>query len=314
MSEHLVSVVIPSYNRAKYIAQTIQSILDQSYQKFEIIISDDGSTDDTKDVLAGIDDKRINCLWNEHIGTPSAMRNIGIKNSLGEYVAFLDSDDLWMPDKLELQLNKFEGNPKLGLVCTNGIHFNEEGEMGPVHKTELDDTAFTFDALLNGNPIIASSTITRRSILDEVGQFDESPDLKAGEDYHLWLRIAKKYSVEYLHKPLIKYRTHLDIIRKDDLEGHYVLMKSVFGDLRDRKVIDSAQYSSIIGKLERTYEYETFIDMIRADAGEQSETRREMASQIIHSDKINLKDKNKLISRLVFHTLFPKKSDRATEK
>jgi len=123
VEKKLVSVIIPTFNRADLIEYSIISVLNQTYQNFEIIIIDDGSTDNTREVVHSIKDKRIKYIYYKHVGLPASARNKGIMIARGEFIAFLDSDDIWLPKKLEMQIKTFNKIPNLLLVATNGIVF-----------------------------------------------------------------------------------------------------------------------------------------------------------------------------------------------
>src|SRR6478736_9323873 len=119
----LVSIIVPTYNRAHLIGETIQSVIDQSYINWELIIVDDGSTDDTKKKVEEFNDKRIRYFFIEHTGLIGAVRNFGMKNTRGELIAFLDSDDLWLSNKLEYQLSLLKEYPQAAFVFGHGKHF-----------------------------------------------------------------------------------------------------------------------------------------------------------------------------------------------
>lgn len=167
-----VSVVIPTYNYAQYIKEAIDSVLAQTYKDYEIIVVDDGSTDDTKGTVSQYGPE-IEYIRQENQG-PSAAKNTGIRNSKGEYIGILDSDDLWLPSKLEKQIKVFEANSGLGLVYSDGFVFGEE--------PAWDDFSFggnmnfyrgrIFDKLLLGNFIPCCSTLIKRGCFDKVGLFD----------------------------------------------------------------------------------------------------------------------------------------------
>lgn len=125
MENQKVSVIIPTYNLARYINETVDSVLGQTYKNYEIIIVDDGSTDNTKEALSEYGGK-ITYIFQENQGV-SAARNKGIKEAKGEYIAFLDADDLWLKDKLELQIGLMNSNPEVAMIFTDGESFNEEG-------------------------------------------------------------------------------------------------------------------------------------------------------------------------------------------
>ncbi len=208
MCKGLVSIIIPTYNRACYISETIKTVLDQTYQSIEIIIIDDGSTDSTRAVVQAINDSRIRYISQENSGLPAVARNHGLRIARGEYIAFLDSDDLWMPDKLEKQISAFNFCPGLLAVATNGIAM----------KNSLKKNMFTmfrnarpsFRQMLNNNMVINSSVLMRTDVIREVGFLDEDKRLKTSEDYDYWLRILyfKDNSILILKDRLIIYRLH----------------------------------------------------------------------------------------------------------
>lgn len=198
-----VSVIIPTYQRANLVSQAIESVLAQTYTDYEIIVVIDGSTDNTKEVLAQFKDK-ITVIYQENKGL-SAARNTGIMATKGLYVAFLDDDDLWAPNKLEKQLACFESNPKIGLVYSDGFFFNEKSVL-PDKWTSVypPPPVWQFLALFARNVILASTVVVPRECLEEVGLFDET--LKSCEDYDLWLRIIEKFPIYFLNEPLGYYR------------------------------------------------------------------------------------------------------------
>jgi glycosyltransferase involved in cell wall biosynthesis len=172
-------------------------------------VVDDGSTDQTPEVVAGYKD-RIQYLRKENGGQPSA-RNVGIRAARGSYIAFVDTDDLWLPDKLQLQMELFSGHPDLAWVYSDAIVF--DGETGQdLHKISDVTKLYAGDILrplLLRNFIASPTPVIRRDVFDTVGYFDESPDLRiGGEDWNMWLRIAAKYQVRFVERPLARYRLH----------------------------------------------------------------------------------------------------------
>jgi glycosyltransferase involved in cell wall biosynthesis len=197
----LVSVVLPTYNRGWTLREAIDSVLDQDYGNFELIVVDDGSTDDTPRLLSAYGD-RLRCLQQANRGV-SAARNAGIRSSRGEYIALLDSDDFWLPGKLTTQVDYFRRHPK-ALICQtqeiwirNGIRVNP----GKRHRKEA---GMIFERSLALCLVSPSAVMLRPSLLAEVGLFDES--LPACEDYDLWLRIAWRHPVHLIDRPLIVKR------------------------------------------------------------------------------------------------------------
>ncbi len=198
-----VSVIIPTYNRAKYIRESIDSVLAQTYQDYEIIVVDDGSTDNTKEIILSYGDK-VRYFFQDHGNQPLAL-NFGATKARGEYIAFLDDDDLWVPNKLELQVNILDSKEEIGFVCSETYHMNESGETTH-HWKRKDWNKDTFESLYENNFICHCVVLVRKQLLDQVGGFDGT--LITTQDYDLWLRLTKICKFEYINKPLARIRFH----------------------------------------------------------------------------------------------------------
>jgi glycosyltransferase involved in cell wall biosynthesis len=200
----LVTVIIPAYNQGHYIEAAIQSVLDQSYRNLELLIVDDGSTDNTREIVAKFADCRLHYLYQENQGL-SAARNCGIRHSTGEYLSFLDSDDLFLPDKLRLLVDLMQTEPEIGLAAGQAIPFDELGQ----HPEKLYATPLPLDSaqLLLGNPLHVGSVLLRRTWQQEVGLFDES--LRSYEDWDMWLRLVRAgCPTGWIAQPVSCYRFH----------------------------------------------------------------------------------------------------------
>jgi glycosyltransferase involved in cell wall biosynthesis len=200
----LISVIIPVYNGESHICKAIRSVLDQTYNNFELIIVDDGSTDSTSTIVRSFTDKRISYIHQGNLG-PSSARNAGVMRSRGEYIAFLDCDDWWLPKKLEIQLTHFQSFPETGLVyCATHI-YDTRNRLVQFQAANID--GYALDSMLMGNFISgsASSVMIHRTVLDHVGLFDES--LRTCEDWDLWLRIAAMYRICFVRTPLVHLLT-----------------------------------------------------------------------------------------------------------
>jgi glycosyltransferase involved in cell wall biosynthesis len=188
----LVSVVIISYNCAEHVGQAIRSVLAQTWSHLELIVVDDGSTDATGDVVRGIADDRVRYVRQANKG-PNAARNEGIRQARGHFIAFLDCDDWWLPEKLSKQLAKVNGHPEIGLVYSLAIRVDTAGTQGDRFDSIVEGRVL--DRLLLGNCIAgsASSAMVTRAAVDAVGMFDES--LHYAEDWEYWIRVASRFAV-----------------------------------------------------------------------------------------------------------------------
>jgi len=200
----LVSVIIPAYNQGDYLADAVASVIGQTYGDLEIIVVDDGSTDDTAEIARSIDDGRLRYIYQKNRGLSGA-RNSGIRNSRGEYLTFLDSDDLFLPAKLKLLVGALEGRPDAGIAAGQAVPIDERGErIGRVFDTPLPDDPVD---LLLANPLHVGSVMLRRSWQEKVGYFDES--LRSYEDWDMWLRLAVAGCPSiWVSEPVSLYRFH----------------------------------------------------------------------------------------------------------
>jgi glycosyltransferase involved in cell wall biosynthesis len=194
-----VSVIIPAYNRAPWLGPAINSVLDQTFQDTEIIVVDDGSTDGTAVLLSGYGSKIRPLYHNENRGV-SAARNTGIRGSTGPLIAFLDSDDRWLPEKLAIQAGFFQDNPDAVACQTEEIWIRNGRRVNP-GKRHLKPTGDIFKPSLRLCLVSPSAVMLKRSLLEEVGLFDEG--LPACEDYDLWLRIASRHPVHLIREYLV---------------------------------------------------------------------------------------------------------------
>ena len=194
-----VSVVIPTYNRAGKLLRAISSVLYQTFTDSEVIVVDDGSDDGTADCLKPVTDHIKYIRHPDNMGV-SASRNRGIKASRYPFIAFLDSDDYWLPRKLSTQMAFFEGNPEAVACQTEEIWIRKGFRVNP-GKRHLKPSGEIFVPSLTLCLVSPSAVVLKRSLLDEVGLFDE--DLPACEDYDLWLRISCRYPIHLIPRPLV---------------------------------------------------------------------------------------------------------------
>ena len=195
----LVSVIIPTFNRAAMVVEALDSVLNQSYQSLEVIVVDDGSTDDTSARLADYEG-RIQVVRQSSNSGVSAARNCGIQQSRGDYVALLDSDDLWKPEKIQRQMDFFLKHSQAMICQTEEIWIRRGKRVNPRQK-HRKYSGYIFPHCLPLCIVSPSAVMIKRELLSQVGLFDEQ--LPACEDYDLWLRIAMRHSIFLLEEPLI---------------------------------------------------------------------------------------------------------------
>lgn len=208
----LVSVIIPVYDSQEFIAEAIESVIRQTYQNWEMIIVDDKSTDDSVKIAKSYveKDSRIKVFeLDSNSGRPAVPRNYGLKHSQGRYVAFLDSDDVWLPSKLAKQMCHFQGK---GIV---GVGSQELWIKGPLAARKYFSghngyTDYQYRDILSFNYISSSSVVAPRDILVDLGGFDECEDFLYIEDWELWLRMAQRGKFRVLQDPLLFYRIRPD--------------------------------------------------------------------------------------------------------
>jgi glycosyltransferase involved in cell wall biosynthesis len=225
-----ISVIIPTYNRAALLLEALASVFAQTWRDYEVIVVDDGSTDDTLSLLAP---------WLSHIRLFSepnrgvaAARNLGICEARGEFICFLDSDDLWTPSKLETQLSFAEQNTQYALIASEIEGFDSSGKVQARSKASMYRirNGFVLEDLLFANWIQTSTVMVRRETLLRVGGFDEDIG-QFGEDWLLWMRIAAESPIYFLPAPLVRYRVHSQNLTSHLPETQYVSLMQILDRL-----------------------------------------------------------------------------------
>ena len=205
----LVSVVIPVYNGSAYLEQAIRSVLAQTYPHIEIIAVNDGSTDESAQILARVG-TQVRVISQANAGVAAA-RNAGIANARGEFICFLDQDDYWRPEKVAEQVARFRSSDRVGLVHTDVICHNEHNNNFTNHINPADPKQMVgdcYERLLMGNAICNSSVMVRKSLIDIVGLCDPRIRGNTVQDYDLWLRVASVSHLDCVPKRLTVFRLH----------------------------------------------------------------------------------------------------------
>lgn len=198
----LVSIIIPAYNAEKYIGRAIESALGQTYKDIEIIVVDDGSTDRTAEIVRSFQDPKIRYLRQEN-KFQGAARNYGIKESRGEYITFLDADDMYLPEKVERQVKFLQEHPEYDAAYCNAVHFYSRNPDKFYRKKGSFPSGDIFSELLHSSLINPNCAIIRRGVLEKVGGFSEVRYWP--EEWDLWLRIARAgYKFGYMDEDLVK--------------------------------------------------------------------------------------------------------------
>jgi glycosyltransferase involved in cell wall biosynthesis len=272
----LVSVIIPSYNHGRYLRQTLDSVIAQTYPAVELIVVDDGSTDDTAQVLAAYAHHVKPCRLMQNAGGPARPRNVGLNMAQGKYVAIFDSDDIMLPEKLSRQVSFLESYPDVSLVFSDFRNFDAEGCDKPflsaghepfqqMAKARLPDGHYripshnVYETLIADNFVGTSSIVFRKSIVGEIGVFDET--LCNSDDIDFLFRVARKFDLGYIPQVLHERRVHPGNIssRPQALSARELVYKRLYKDyaLSARAKRNLDEYLARIyysrGRWERSY-------------------------------------------------------------
>lgn len=210
MPETSVSILVPTFDRLEYLRPTLDSVFAQTWTDWDLIIADDGSSDELRFYLRGLADRpRVKVIWLPHRGIPAAVRNAALREATGTHVAFLDSDDRWVPRKLELQMALLHARPDVRWSYTGFRQVDGAGEpLADEHTRRwYPHQGDIFEQLVTHTAEIRTpSVIVARQLLVDIGGFDES--IRSGEDYDLWMRLALRSPVAVVAEPLVDVRRH----------------------------------------------------------------------------------------------------------
>ncbi|QWV95849.1 glycosyltransferase [Geomonas nitrogeniifigens] len=241
----LVSIVTATYNMAQYLPLTVESVLGQTYQNLELIVVDDGSSDDTSEVMARFAaEPRVRYIRLERNCGQTVAKNRGLSEVKGAFVAFVDADNLWKPNKLERQLPLFVASERTGVVYSDAEYIDGSGAVLPYIERKYHDGDITAKLLLS-NFVNFNSAVVRKEVIDEVGGFDEA--LAMGIDWDLWLRISVRYRFRFLPEQTYSYRlwenqmSHQKVKRLKNAEKILEKFQRAYPDAVPAKTLDEAK-------------------------------------------------------------------------
>lgn len=242
-----VSVVIPTYNRAHLISRAIHSVLNQTYQDLEIVIIDDGSIDNTEEIVKSFEDERIVYLRHSKNKGASAARNTGIKASKGDYIAFQDSDDEWFPDKLERQVNTFDNAPsEIGIVYSGFYRIEADKKTYIPGDYIVQKDGNIHNELLKGNFVGTPAVLIKKECFKNNRYFNET--LPALEDWEMWVELSKHYQFKYIDEPLLysySMPNSVNLNKKNLLKAREMILAIHLNDFNKNKKLLSDHYLSI---------------------------------------------------------------------
>lgn len=225
----IVAVIIPSLNQGQYIGEALDSVFAQTFRDYEVIVVDGGSTDGTRETVGRYGDK-VHFFRQDGKGVSRA-KNQALDRSRSGYIAFLDADDAWYPDKLAKQVALLEAHPEYGFCSSDVDFFDATGIIikGAIATEKKPRSGMVFDDLLVNNFISSATIMLRRECFEKVGRFDE--EIFYAEDTEMWLRVAKEFSLGYLPESLARYRVRAEA-RSQSFARHYASLASSFSKLR----------------------------------------------------------------------------------
>lgn len=246
-ADKLVTVIIPTYNHGKYINRCLRSVLEQSYKNFEIIVIDNNSTDNTEELINNFSDQRIKYLKTSNNGIIAKSRNVGLLNSNGDWIAFLDSDDWWEPNKLEVCIENISPDIDFMYHDLEIISVESRFFMRRQIKSRQVVNPVLNDLLIYGNTIATSSTFIRATLLRSIGGMSENPLMVAAEDFNTWLRISKiTNNFKYISHRLGFYQLHNQGISRKDMSepmSHAIQeFLETLNSLERKKIIANLNY------------------------------------------------------------------------
>lgn len=250
MIKPMVSIIIPTYNREKLLERSIESILKQTYKNFELIIVDDGSVDETKEMIEKFREQRINYVRNDKNRGAASARNLGISLAKYDYIAFQDSDDVWMADKLEKQMAVLSGSNEdtAFIYCSYLYHGEGIQERVIIPRTDIDyelKRGDIFKQLLLGNLVGTPTMVVKKEVFERVGTFNEK--FLCLEDYEMVLRLAKSYKAEFLDEILVNAYSCEESV-SNNMEACFRMSSQII-EIYKNEIINLGIFDEVVGKL-----------------------------------------------------------------
>lgn len=294
-----VSVIIPSYNRADMVMDAVDSVLRQTFADWELIVVDDGSQDNTREVIAAVRDERVRYIYQDNQGLPGA-RNSGIRAARGEYVAFLDSDDVFLPHKLAVQVAAMDARPELGLLAGGFIEVDRE--LRPLREVRPWETQPTLELIdwVKGCPFCPGAPLVRRDWLEKAGLFDER--MPFVEDWDLWLRMSTLgCRMDWLPQAVCYYRIH-----GGNMVRQAILMKNGMLTMFDKLYARDDLPEGVLRLRENSYAYAYLNGAARAFAAGDVEEGRASLGKALSLDPALLQGRPpRALSSLISFSLSP---------
>lgn len=266
----LVSVVIPCYNASKTLAATLESVLAQSYRPIEVIVVDDGSSDESVEIARSFA-PTVQVIAKKN-GGPASARNEGIRRCKGEYIAFADADDLWMPEKLTVQVPVAAAFGAPAMVFSAVKRNRDDGETH-LKAVPPDRLPITYASLWRGNIITTSTVLAHASVFDGC-VFDEAPSIQGAEDFDLWLRVADRHTIEYIDTPLAVYRISDQGHNRSNLERTFAAVRRMYAKHRHLAAAHGISPSEVAAK---EFELDKLCGIRLFRAGQSTVARRYLA-------------------------------------
>lgn len=306
----IISIIVPAYNAEQTILETLTSVLKQTFTDFELIVINDGSTDRTLELLSTVEDPRLKIFSYPNGGVPVA-RNHGLSHATGDFIAFLDADDLWTPDKLELQLATLQQHPEAGVVYSWAYYMDEKGESFHADNPIFFAGNVYADLLVRDFIVSGSNCMIRRQAIESIGKFD--PSVPGADDWDYWLRLALHWPFVVVPKLQIFYRqssgsvsSKVEAMEKNNLR---VIEKGFQAAPPEMQYLKNQS-------LANTYRYSTHLYLTRvgsAEAAKQAAQKLWMAIRLYPSILRDSWTRNLLLKVLLLRIVSPKISSHLLE-